>query len=111
MQFTNSTRRGFAALFAMALAETIPGFVVPGFFGDGEDDIYLVAVPRDGLAIAPAALHAWLATRLPKFMVPRYIEIRDALPKTGSGKVEKYKLSGNLDIDRAWDSQRAATAT
>lgn len=79
--------------------------------GDGEDDIYLVVVPRDGLAIAPAALHAWLATRLPKFMVPRYIEIRDALPKTGSGKVEKYKLSGNLDIDRAWDSQRAATAT
>ena len=44
-------------------------------------------------------------------MVPRYIEIRDALPKTGSGKVEKYKLSGNFDIERAWDSQRAATVT
>jgi acyl-coenzyme A synthetase/AMP-(fatty) acid ligase len=43
-------------------------------------------------------------------MVPRYIEFREALPKTGSGKVEKYKLTENLDVAVAWDSQRAGAA-
>ena len=79
--------------------------------GDGEDDVYLIAVPRHVGGIEAAALFEWLTTRLPKFMVPRYIEFRDALPKTGSGKVEKYKLAQNLDISTAWDSQRAPATT
>lgn len=78
--------------------------------GDGEDDVYLVAVPRTAGAVSPADLCAWLAAKLPKFMLPRYIEFREALPKTGSGKVEKYKLTENLDTAAAWDSQRADAA-
>ena len=53
---------------------------------------------------------AWLAAKLPRFMLPRYIEFRDALPKTGSGKVEKYKLTENLDVAVAWDSQRTGVS-
>ena len=78
--------------------------------GDGEDDVYLVAVTRSQAMVSPTDLSAWLAAKLPKFMLPRYIEFREALPKTGSGKVEKYKLTENLDIAVAWDSQRADAA-
>jgi crotonobetaine/carnitine-CoA ligase len=79
--------------------------------GDGEDDVYLVVVPREPGSVTETALCDWLATRLPKFMVPRYIEFRDTLPKTGSGKVEKYRLAENLDVTGAWDSQRASATT
>jgi acyl-CoA synthetase (AMP-forming)/AMP-acid ligase II len=78
--------------------------------GDGEDDVYLVAVPRVKDGVTPAELSAWLAAKLPKFMLPRYIEFRVALPKTGSGKVEKYKLTENLNVAIAWDSQRAGAS-
>lgn len=45
-------------------------------------------------------LHAWLVTRLPRFMVPQYLEQRDALPKTPSEKVMKHVLKAET-VDRA----------
>ena len=77
--------------------------------GDGEDDVYLVAVPRTCESLVPEDLHAWLRSRLPKFMVPRYVELFESLPKTGSGKIEKFKLSATVPA-AAWDSQRVAVA-
>ena len=79
--------------------------------GDGEDDVYLVAVRRSGASLAPEELAAWLRTRLPKFMVPRYVEFRDSLPKTGSGKLEKYRLAETVPAAAAWDGQRVASPT
>jgi len=37
-------------------------------------------------------LRAFASTRLAKFQVPRLWEFRDALPKTPTQRVEKYKL-------------------
>ena len=37
-------------------------------------------------------LRAFAADRLARFQVPRLWEFRDALPKTPSQRVEKYKL-------------------
>jgi len=72
--------------------------------GAGEDDIRIVAVLKVDARVTPSELHAWLATRLPKFMLPRYIEFVAALPRTGTSKVEKQRL-----IDRGlgpdtWDA-------
>jgi len=44
-------------------------------------------------------LHAWLADNLPRFMVPRYLERRDAFPKTPSERVEKWRFAGE-GVDR-----------
>ena len=70
----------------------------------GEDDIRLVAVLKDGAALAPAALHAWLTARLPKFMLPRYIEFVDVLPRTGTNKVEKTRLAQQGLSAGVWDA-------
>lgn len=75
--------------------------------GDGEDDVYLVAVMRDAPAVTPQTLHGWLAGRLPRFMVPRYIEFRPALPKTGSAKIERHTLLQTVPAADAWDSLAA----
>lgn len=61
---------------------------------------------RTGGTVSPETLHTWLTSRLPKFMVPRYIEFRDELPKTPSAKVEKHTLMKTLPAATAWDSLR-----
>ncbi len=67
-----------------------------------EDDIKAVVVPREGRTVDPRELTAFLVDRLPYFMVPRYLEFRDALPKTPTQKVHKHVLreSGVAGWDR-----------
>lgn len=55
-----------------------------------EDEVMAAVVARQGLA--PEALWAHCAERLPKFAVPRYLDFRADLPRTENGKVQKYKL-------------------
>jgi len=37
------------------------------------------------------------------FMVPRYVRIMDALPKTPTGKIEKYLLRAGGVTEDTWD--------
>jgi crotonobetaine/carnitine-CoA ligase len=41
------------------------------------------------------------------FAIPRYIAIRDALPKTPSERVEKYKLKKEGVTADCWDREKA----
>lgn len=68
----------------------------------GEDEIKVVVVPQEGATIDPEALTWFLVDRLPYFMVPRYVELADALPKTPTHKVQKALLreSGPTGWDR-----------
>jgi acyl-CoA synthetase (AMP-forming)/AMP-acid ligase II len=45
-------------------------------------------VPRDGEQIHPDQLISDCAGRLPRYMVPKAIEVLEELPKTSSGKVD-----------------------
>ncbi len=45
-------------------------------------------VPRDGEPIATEALQAHCAEKMPRYMVPRTIEVLGEMPKTSSGKVD-----------------------
>jgi crotonobetaine/carnitine-CoA ligase len=60
----------------------------------GEHEVKLDVVMRDGSATIEE-LHAWLVTKLPRYMVPRYLEHRSELPKTPTEKVEKFKLAAD----------------
>jgi long-chain acyl-CoA synthetase len=63
-----------------------------------------VVVAKTGMTIDPRALHAFASERMARFMVPRYIEMRDVLPYTDVGKVKRDTLR---DIGPAvWDSER-----
>jgi carnitine-CoA ligase len=85
---------------------------VPSELSEEEVKICVVAVA--GAEIDPAELHSACVASLPKFMVPRYIEVCAELPKTPSQKVEKYKLraEGADGITAAtWDSTAQATVS
>jgi len=57
-----------------------------------EDDILACVVLRPGMALAPDALLDFLEARLPYFMVPRYVDLMDELPKTPTAKIRKQAL-------------------
>jgi crotonobetaine/carnitine-CoA ligase len=58
-----------------------------------EHDVKVCVVLRAGSALTAEPLHAYCRANAPAFMVPRYIEILDELPKTPTQKVEKFKLT------------------
>ncbi|MFO1061345.1 MAG: AMP-binding protein [Dongiaceae bacterium] len=82
---------------ASQVEEVVNGFpevlesAVVGIASDsGEDDLKLLFVARG--APDPEALRRRCERELPAWMVPRYIELREGLPKTPTQKIEKYRL-------------------
>ncbi|HEV8638579.1 MAG TPA: ATP-dependent acyl-CoA ligase [Chloroflexota bacterium] len=73
----------------------------------GEEDVRIVIVPRPGETIDPIEIVRWCEERMAYFMVPRYVETRDALPKTATERVEKYRLKEEGLGPTAWDREQA----
>lgn len=76
----------------------------------GEDDVMVVIVPQPGASITPEEIIAHADESLASFMVPRYIEIRDSLPKTETHRVQKTELKKAGVGPATWDRE-ARTAT
>ncbi len=73
----------------------------------GEDEVMAVVAPVAGRSIDPAALTAFLAERLPYFMVPRYVRVVGELPKTPTAKVQKVDLRREGVTADTWDRETA----
>jgi crotonobetaine/carnitine-CoA ligase len=53
----------------------------------------VAVIVRDPATFDPGALVAYLEPRMPRFMVPRYVEVVDDLPRTeASLRVRKHEL-------------------
>jgi acyl-coenzyme A synthetase/AMP-(fatty) acid ligase len=55
-------------------------------------------VLKDGHGPSPALLEelmAWARSRLPPYKRPRWIEFVAALPKTATGKIQRFRLRGS----------------
>ena len=59
----------------------------------GDDDLRVVISPAEGATVELAEVARYCEKRLPDFMVPRYLEVLTELPRTPSGRVEKYRLA------------------
>jgi carnitine-CoA ligase len=58
----------------------------------GEDELKAVIVLREGARTSPDELWTFCEEHMPRFWVPRYLELRSAMPKTPSQKIQKYLL-------------------
>jgi crotonobetaine/carnitine-CoA ligase len=70
-----------------------------------EEDVMVAVVARPGHTVEPAALVAFCSNSMAGYMVPRYIEVLDALPMTPTEKVEKYKLIERGVTAATWDRE------
>ena len=72
-----------------------------------EDEVMAALVLLAGAQLEPDELMAFCKTRLPYFAVPRFIDLRDDLPRTENGKIQKYKLRDQGVSSSTWDRQTA----
>lgn len=72
-----------------------------------EEDVLVVVVPKPGTTIDPEVLVSFMEQRASHFMVPRYVRVVDALPKTPTAKVEKHTLRREGVTPDTWDREAA----
>jgi len=72
-----------------------------------EEEVLAVVVPKPGMVIVPHELIEFLVDRLPHFMVPRFVRVVPALPKTPTSKIEKHVLRSEGVTGDAWDREAA----
>ncbi|GCD88134.1 AMP-binding protein [Nocardioides sp. LS1] len=70
----------------------------------GEEDVAVLVVSVPGQTVDPAQLVEFVSTDLPRFAVPRYVEVVDSLPKTPSERIEKGKVRERGLTAAAWDA-------
>jgi crotonobetaine/carnitine-CoA ligase len=73
----------------------------------GEEEVKAVVVLKPGQTVTPEELIRWCEPRMAYFAIPRYIAIRDSLPKTPSERVEKFKLKAEGVTADCWDREKA----
>ena len=77
-----------------------------------EDEVLLFAVRRPGSAMTPQELYADLESRVARFMVPRYIEFVDQLPRTEATlRVIKAELRQRGVGPNTWDGKGHSSCT
>ena len=74
-----------------------------------EDEVMVYVVCRDGCVVSEEEVVRFANQNMAHFMVPRFVYFIDALPKTASEKIEKYKLKTWAEENRLklWDREAA----
>ncbi len=81
--------------------------VVPVASADTEQEVMAVVVLREGANLDEEEFIRFLEPRMAYYMVPRYVEVVDALPKTQTGKIQKYDLRARGLTPETWDREAA----
>ena len=69
----------------------------------GEEDVKAFVQLRPGAEVGPKELFDFCVTNLPFFMVPKYIEFLEEIPKTANQKAQRFVLRerrGGIEHDR-----------
>jgi carnitine-CoA ligase len=73
---------------------------------DYDDEIKIFVVSKGREDLTPEDLIIYLVERLPHYMVPRYIQLMDSLPRTPTNKVQKALLK-QMSMKDTWDRKKA----
>ena len=76
----------------LAMPEVMDVAVVPVPDHDRDEEAKAIVVLHPGNQLSARDVVAWASERLAPFKVPRYIEFRSELPRTGNGKIAKTQL-------------------
>lgn len=71
-----------------------------------EEEVMVCVVTRESTVVSAQVLADFCATRMARFMVPRYFRFLRALPKTPTDKVEKFRLLQQGITADTWDREK-----
>ena len=91
-----------------AIVNTYPGIAESGAVAvpaeQGEDEVKVAVVLEPETEFEPAALIEFLVSRMPRFAIPRYVEVWDELPKTeATARIQKAKIRTAGVGENTWD--------
>jgi crotonobetaine/carnitine-CoA ligase len=78
---------------------------VPSEWSEDEVKVFVIAKPDTNLD--PVELIEFLRPRMAHYMIPRFVEIVDELPRTNTFKVMKHELRDRGNSDATWDREAA----
>jgi len=73
----------------------------------GEDEVMVAVMLQPGAELDPLDLIQYCEAHMAYFMVPRYVRIVDAFPKTGTERTMKYQLKSQGVTRDTWDREAA----
>jgi carnitine-CoA ligase len=73
----------------------------------GEDEVMVAVVLQPGAELDPRELMQYCEEHMAYFMVPRYVRVVDAFPKTGTERTMKYQLKTQGVTRDTWDRETA----
>ncbi len=74
----------------------------------GEDEVKIAVVVAPGSHFDPAELIEYLIPRMPRFAIPRFVEVWESLPKTeATARIQKAKIRDSGVSDITWDRVKA----
>lgn len=71
----------------------------------GEDEVKVIVVLREGAALSFSDIMAYCEQKMPKYMIPRYIEQLREIPKLPNEKVDKELLKNDPLTSTTWDAE------
>jgi crotonobetaine/carnitine-CoA ligase len=86
-----------------AVAESA-AFGVPSELG--EDEVMIWVRPREGAQLDVKDLMRHCAKTMAYFMVPRYVDVVDEIPRTGTMRVTKADMKKRGVTSRTWDREK-----
>lgn len=69
----------------------------------GEDEVKVVIAPREGVKLEFSEIMKFCEEKMPRFMIPRYIELLPEIPKLPNEKVDKERLKKEGLTPDTWD--------
>jgi crotonobetaine/carnitine-CoA ligase len=70
-----------------------------------EDEIKLVVVLKPGQTVTPGEILDFCRGKMAYYAIPRYVEFRDSLPKTGTHRIDYSVLKEEGITPRTWDRE------
>lgn len=89
------------AIAMLPQIEQVAAYPVPSDMA--EDEVMVSIVLKPGTDLSPQALIEHCTTHLPRFAVPRFIDIVTDLPTTENGKIRKNVLRDRGVTESTWD--------
>ncbi len=72
----------------------------------GEDEVMIWVRPKPGMELDLKDLMRHCAAEMAYFMVPRYVDVVDEIPRTGTLRVQKKEMKRRGVTERTWDREK-----